>query len=87
MNWDTEKSELTVAGMIYRPGDEELRTILTLNERKVRPFERKIRLGTRASPAHMDTDKITAKLEEGVLWIEVLKLDSGCVEIRQVDTR
>lgn len=85
VNWDLEKSELSVAGVIYRPGDEELLKTLALNERKVGPFERKIRLGTRASPAQVDADGITAKLEEGVLRIEVPKLDGGYVEIHKVD--
>jgi HSP20 family protein len=85
VNWDAEKSELSVAGVIYRPGDEEFLKTLALNERKTGPFERKIRLGTRASPAHIDTDGITAKLEDGILRVEVPKLDTGYVEIRKVD--
>lgn len=85
VNWDAEKSELSVAGVIYRPGDEEFLKTLTVNERKVGPFEKKIRLGTRATPAHIDADGITAKLEDGMLRVEVPKLDTGYVEIRKVD--
>jgi HSP20 family protein len=85
VNWDAEKSELSIAGVIYRPGDEEFLRTLALNERKVGAFERKIRLGTRANPANIDSDGITAKLEDGVLRVEVPKLDSGYVEIRKVD--
>lgn len=85
VNWDAEKSELSVAGVIYRPGDEELLKTLAMNERKVGPFERKIRLGTRANPAHVDAEGITAKLEDGVLRIEVRKEDEGFVEIKKVD--
>ncbi|KAH7407024.1 HSP20-like chaperone [Phaeosphaeria sp. MPI-PUGE-AT-0046c] len=85
VNWDAEKSELSVAGVIYRPGDEEFLRSLAMSERKVGPFERKIRLGTRATPAHIDADGITAKLEDGILRIQVPKLDSGYVEIRKVD--
>ncbi|KAF1942938.1 HSP20-like chaperone [Clathrospora elynae] len=85
VNWDAEKGELSIAGVVYRPGDEEFLKTLAMNERKVGPFERKIRLGTRASPAHIDADGITAKLEEGVLRVEVPKLDAGYVEIRKVD--
>lgn len=85
VNWDTEKSELSVAGVIYRPGDEEFLKTLAVNERKVGAFERKIRLGTRANPASIDADGITAKLEDGILRVEVPKLDSGYVEIRKVD--
>ena len=85
VNWDTEKSELSVAGVIYRPGDEAFLKTLALNERKVGPFERKIRLGTRANPAQIDADGISAKLEDGVLRVEVPKMDSGFVEVRKVD--
>lgn len=85
VNWDAEKSELSIAGVIYRPGDEELLKTLAMNERKVGPFERKIRLGTRANPARVDADGITAKLEDGVLRIEVRKEDEGFVEIKKVD--
>jgi HSP20 family protein len=85
VNWDAEKSELSVAGVIYRPGDEELLKTLAMDERKVGPFERKIRLGTRANPAHVDADGITAKLEDGVLRVEVRKEDEGFVEIKKVD--
>jgi HSP20 family protein len=85
VNWDAEKSELSIAGVVYRPGDEEFLKTLALNERKVGPFDRKIRLGTRASPAHIDVDAITAKLEDGILRVEVPKLDAGYVEIKKVD--
>lgn len=86
VNWDTEKSELAIAGVIYRPGDEDFLKTLAMNERKVGPFERKIRLGTRANPAQIDAEGITAKLEDGVLRVEVPKLgDTGFVEVRKVD--
>jgi HSP20 family protein len=85
VNWDAEKSELSIAGVIYRPGDEEFLKTLAMNERKVGPFDRKIRLGTRATPAHIDVDGITAKLEDGILRVEVPKLDAGYVEIKKVD--
>lgn len=85
VNWDAEKSELSVAGVIYRLGDEEFIKTLAVDERKVGAFEKKIRLGTRANPASIDADGITAKLEDGVLRVEVPKLDSGYVEVRKVD--
>lgn len=85
VNWDADKSELSIAGVIYRPGDEEFLKTLAVDERKVGPFERKIRLGTRANPAHVDADGITAKLEDGVLRIEVKREEEGFVEIRKVD--
>ncbi|OCL03480.1 HSP20-like chaperone [Glonium stellatum] len=85
VNWDAEKSELSIAGVIYRPGDEDFLKTLALNERKVGAFERKVRLGSRANPAQVDTDMITAKLEDGVLRVEVPKLDKDYVEVKKVD--
>ena len=85
VNWDAEKSELSVAGFIYRPGDEELLKTLALDERKVGVFQRKVRLGSRANPAQVDVDGIAARLEDGILRVEVPKLDSGYVEIKKVD--
>lgn len=85
VNWDAEKSELSVAGVIYRPGDEEFLKTLTLDERKIGAFERKVRLGSRANPAQVDVDGIVARLEDGLLRIEVPKQDSGYVEVKKVD--
>lgn len=83
--WDPEKSELSVTGVIHRPGDEEFLKTLALDERRVGAFERKVRLGSRANPAQIDVDGITAKLIDGVLVVEVPKLDKDYVEIRKVD--
>lgn len=85
VSWDAERSELAIAGVIYRAGDEEFLKTLALNERSVGAFERKVRLGSRANPAQVDVDAITAKMEDGVLSVEVPKLDSGYVEIKKVD--
>ncbi|KAI7225725.1 hypothetical protein KC343_g5728 [Hortaea werneckii] len=85
VNWDQEKSELSIGGVIYRPGGEELLQTLALDERKVGAFERKLRLGSRANPAQVDVDAITAKLEDGILRVEVPKMDSGYVEVKKVD--
>lgn len=85
VHYNPEKSELCIAGVIYRPGDEELLKTLDMGERKVGPFERKIRLGSRANPAVVDIEGITAKLEDGVLRVEVPKMDEGFVEVKKVD--
>ncbi|EKG12553.1 Heat shock protein Hsp20 [Macrophomina phaseolina MS6] len=85
VSWDAEKSELTIAGVIHRPGDEDFLKTLAMDERKVGAFERKIRLGSRANPAQVDDDVITAKLEDGILRVEVPKLDKDYVEIKKVD--
>lgn len=85
VSWDAEKSELQIAGVVHRPGDEEFLKTLALDERKVGAFERKVRLGSRANPASIDIEGITARMEDGVLRVEVPKLDAGYVEIRKVD--
>merc|ERR1712072_136194 len=79
------KPELSIGGVIYRPGGEELLSTLALDERKVGAFERKLRLGSRANPAQVDVDAISANLEDGILRVEVPKMDSGYVEIKKVD--
>ena len=56
-----------------------------MDERKVGAFDRKVRLGTRANPAQVDVEGITAKLENGILVIEVPKLNGEFVEIKKVD--
>ena len=85
VNWDADKSELSVAGVIYRPGDEEFLKTLALDERKVGVFERKIKLGNKADPAQVDSEGISAKMEEGVLMITIPKVDSDIVEVKKVD--
>lgn len=85
VNWDADKSELNVAGVIYRPGDEEFLKTLALDERKVGVFERKVKLGSKTNPAQVDADGISAKMEDGVLIITIPKLDHDIVEVRKVD--
>jgi len=85
VNWDAEKSEISIAGVTYRPADEEVLKTLAMDERKVGPFERKVRLGSRANPAQVDAEAISAKLEDGILIIEVPKLDKDYVEVKKVD--
>ncbi|KAK0508768.1 hypothetical protein JMJ35_009044 [Cladonia borealis] len=85
VNWDADKSELNIAGVIYRPGDEEFLKTLALDERKVGVFERKIRLGSKLNPAQVDAEGISAKMEEGVLMVTIPKLDNDIVEVKKVD--
>ena len=85
VNWDSEKSELSIAGIVTRPGDEEFLKTLAMDERKVGAFERKVRLGSAMHPAQVEVDAISARMEDGVLRIDVPKLDSGYVEIKKVD--
>lgn len=85
VNWDTDKSELSVAGVIYRPGDEDFLKTLALDERQVGVFERKVRLGSRASPAMVEEEGMGAKMEDGVLVVTIPKRDSGYVDVKKVD--
>ncbi|MCJ1483513.1 hypothetical protein MMC06_003681 [Schaereria dolodes] len=85
VNWDADKSELSVAGVIYRPGDEEFLKTLAMDEREVGVFERKVRLGSRARPAQVEVDEISAKMEDGILIVTVPKTDAEYVEVKKVD--
>ena len=84
VNWDADKSELNVAGVIYRPGDEEFLKTLALDERKVGVFERKVKLGSKANPANVDGDGIGAKMEDGVLLVTIPKTEEF-VDVKKVD--
>ena len=84
VNWDADKSELNVAGVIYRPGDEEFLKTLALDERKVGVFERKVKLGSKANPANVDADGIGAKMEDGVLLVTIPKTEEF-VDVKKVD--
>jgi len=85
INWNGDKSELSIAGVIYRPGDEEFLKTLALSERAVGPFDRKVRLGNESYPVRVAEDAITAKLEDGVLVVVIPKQDKGFVEVKKVD--
>lgn len=85
VNWDADRSELSVAGVIYRPGDEDFLKTLALDERTVGVFEKKVRLGSRGSPAQVDIDAISAKMEDGVLVVQIPKLDREYVDVKKVD--
>lgn len=84
VNYDADKSELNVAGVIYRPGDEDFLKTLALDERKVGVFERKVKFGSKANPANVDSDAISAKMENGILMVTVPKVESF-VEVKKVD--
>ena len=84
VNWDADKSELNVAGVVYRPGDEAFLKTLALDERKVGVFDRKVVFGTKEKPANVDADAISAKMEDGVLIVTVPKVESF-VEVKKVD--
>lgn len=73
--WDAQKSELSITGVMHRPGDEEFLKTIAVTERRVGSFKRKVRLGSEAAPALVDAEGISAKLQEGVLVVSVPKAD------------
>jgi HSP20 family protein len=90
VNWDPDRSHLAVSGVIYRPGDEEFLANLVNAERKVGMFERKITLplppqDETAEKEEVDDERITAKMEDGILIIVVPKLERDWTEVRKVD--
>ncbi|SLM38247.1 HSP20-like chaperone [Lasallia pustulata] len=85
VSYDADKSEVSVAGVITRPGDEAFLKTLALDEREVGVFERKVRLGSRAHPAGVEVEGIHAKMEDGILIITVPKVDREYVDVTKVD--
>lgn len=86
VNFDSDKGVLTVAGVVYRRGDEEFLKTLTTSERKVGMFERTIKLPPGGEEKEeVDGDAITAKLEDGVLVVNVPKIEKDWTEIKTVD--
>ena len=85
VNWNHDGSELSIAGVIYRPGDEAFLKTLALDERKVGVFERKVKLGSRETPAQVESDGIAAKMEDGILIVTIPKTEKEFVEVKKVD--
>ncbi|KAI9893227.1 MAG: hypothetical protein M1814_000354 [Vezdaea aestivalis] len=80
LDWDQENGTLKIAGVIHRPGGEEfLKTITNVAERRTGLFERKVKL------EKVDADAILAKLEDGVLRIEVPKEEKEFDVIKKID--
>jgi HSP20 family protein len=89
VNWDADKNELSVAGVVYRPGDEAFLANLTRGERRVGMFERSVRLPPVGVPSEekeeVDAENITARMEDGVLIVTVPKVEREWTEVRKVD--
>lgn len=89
VNWDAEKNELNVAGVVYRQGDEDFLKLLSKTERKVGVFERSVKLppagDENKDKDEVDGDAITAKLEDGVLVVTVPKVEKEWTEVKKVD--
>ncbi|ESZ93406.1 hypothetical protein SBOR_6199 [Sclerotinia borealis F-4128] len=88
VHWDAEKGMLNMAGVVYRQGDEKFLESLTKKERKVGAFERTMKLPLSAEDkSEIDGDNITAKLEDGVLVVDVpkVKKEESWTEVKRVD--
>ena len=85
VNWDGEK--LNIAGVVYRPGNEEFLQTMTSSERKVGMFERSIKLPPVGSDEKDDIDGlgITAKMENGILIVTVPKTEKEWTAVHKVD--
>ncbi|KAI2466635.1 HSP20-like chaperone [Annulohypoxylon bovei var. microspora] len=85
VNWDGEK--VNIAGVVYRPGDEEFIKSLTSSERKIGMFERSIKLPPLGSNEKEDVDGvgITAKMENGILIVTVPKTEKEWTQVHKVD--
>ena len=87
VNWDAQKCELNITGAIQRTGEEEFLKTLAVDERKIGKFERRVRLGSWAQAVQVDGEVIKAKMENGVLRVEVTKLEDEYVEVKKVDVQ
>ncbi|KAI1489280.1 HSP20-like chaperone [Biscogniauxia mediterranea] len=85
VNWDGEK--VNIAGVIYRPGNEEFLQTLTSSERRIGMFERSIKLPPAGSDEKDDVDglSITAKMENGILIVTVPKTEKEWTQIHKID--
>lgn len=89
VSWDSDKKVLEIAGVIYRPGDEEFLQSLSMGERKVGMFTRTVKLPPEGSDetGEVDGDSISARMEDGVLIITVPKAEREWTEIKKVDVQ
>ena len=87
VTWNPEDSTVQIAGVIHRPGDEDFLKTIAMDERNIGPFARQVRLGDRAHPASVDADAITARMEDGVLMVNVPKVEKEPVEAKKVNVQ
>jgi len=86
VNWDEDKGVLNVAGVVYRHGDEEFLQTLSQAERKVGVFDRAVKLPPgNGEKEEINSDAITAKLEDGILVVTVPKIEKEWTEVKRVD--
>ncbi|WEW54741.1 hypothetical protein PRK78_000166 [Emydomyces testavorans] len=77
VDYDTETTTLSLAGVVRRPGiNETLSDALIVDgrAREVGVFEKKVHLGTQNAPAHIEVGSITATLIDGILRVSLPKI-------------
>ncbi|RAH81735.1 HSP20-like chaperone [Aspergillus japonicus CBS 114.51] len=84
VSWDPKAVQLCISGTIDRPGAEELLKTIALDERRVGAFERQVRLGSLGGAPKVEGEAISAKLEDGVLVVELPKTEPDDVEVKKV---
>ncbi|KAK1600334.1 HSP20-like chaperone [Colletotrichum navitas] len=88
VDWNAEKGELRVAGVVYRPGDEDFLATMTSSERRIGMFSRSVPLPPAGSAREeIDAPSITAKMEDGILIVTVPKVEKEWTEIHKVDIK
>ncbi|KFY59944.1 hypothetical protein V496_05485 [Pseudogymnoascus sp. VKM F-4515 (FW-2607)] len=88
VNWDAEKGELNIAGVVYRAGDEEFIASLKTGERRVGVFERSVKLPLEGDEkVEVDENEISAKLEDGVLVVRIGKVvkEEAWTDLKRVE--
>lgn len=89
VNWDADRSVLSVSGVVYRPGDEEFLKGLISGERHVGLFSREVPLPPMEKGAEakeeVNSEGITARMEDGVLVITVPKVEKEWQEVKRVE--
>lgn len=91
VNWDADRSVLSVSGVVHRPGDEKFISGLVSGERSVGMFSREVGLPPAGQDSRGDSKEevnaegIVAKMEDGVLVVTVPKVERGWTEVRKVD--
>lgn len=90
VNWDADRSVLSISGVVYRPGDEEFQKTLVSGERRVGLFSREVRLPPvgatgKASKEQVDSDGIVAKMQDGILIVTVPKVEKDWTEVKRVE--
>lgn len=84
VSFNAAANAVVLAGVISRPAevDEEMLSALAQDERAIGMFERSVTL---AAGIAVDVEGISAKLEDGILRVEVPKIQDEWTEVKRVD--